>query len=224
VPPWPPCASASSAPPGSPPPPSSSPAPRVEGVEVVGHRRPRPARARPSPTSTRSPVWSTPTSSWWPTPRSTPSTTRCPTVSTGAGRWPPWPPASTCCARSPSRPTPTKPDRWPPPMPVPALVLMEAFHYRYHPLFARVRELISLRRRRDRASRRGVPCASRVLGQGHPLEPGPGRRSHHGCRVLPDPHGPAPGRRRARGHRGRARLRSPGIDRYMEADSVSPTG
>ena len=71
------------------------------------------------------------------------STTRCRTACTASGPAPHSPPASTCCAKSRSPPTPTRPARSPNWPPKSDRVVMEAFHYRYHPLTLRVEEIIA---------------------------------------------------------------------------------
>src|SRR5271169_3662928 len=68
------------------------------------------------------------------------------------------------------------------------LVVMEAFHYRYHPLFARVRELIATGAVGSVRHIEAWLCFP-LLSEGHPLEPGAGRRGHHGRRLLSHPHG-----------------------------------
>ncbi len=144
-----------------------------------------------------------------PTPTSTPSTTRCPTACTGDGRWPPWRPASTCCARSPSPPTPTRPgggggD------PAPGVVVMEAFHYRYHPVFC-ARSRIARRgggRARCSASRRGsasrcrcsrTSATSSTWPAGPPWTPAATPSTWPGTSPAPSPRssrpGPSSGRR-----------------------------
>ena len=77
-----------------------------------------------------------------PTTRSTRSTTRCRTDCTPSGRSARSRRASTCCARSRSPRTPPRRRRWPQAAERTGRVLTEAFHWRYHPLAARMREVV----------------------------------------------------------------------------------
>ncbi len=82
------------------------------------------------------------------------------------------------------------------------VVVMEAFHYRYHPVFMRARAIARRRRRRRGAAHRDVALFSLADVQGHPVPARPGRRGRHGRRLLRHSHGPTPRRLRARGRLG----------------------
>ena len=71
------------------------------------------------------------------------STTHCQMACTAGGPGLRWPPVNTCCAKSRSPPTRTKPARSPNWPHKSDRVVMEAFHYRYHPLALRVEEIIA---------------------------------------------------------------------------------
>ena len=115
--------------------------------------------------------------------------------------------ASTCCARSRSPPTPTKPRRWRRSRRATGLVVMEAFHYRYHPLAQRLR--------RDRATSGELGtvehietwmCIPLLPKRRHPLAARPRRRIDDGRRLLRDP--PRCGRSAAGRARGRSARRA----------------
>ncbi len=77
----------------------------------------------------------------------------------------------------------------------PSLVVMEAFHYRYHPLIARVLDLIAdgaVGRVQAHRNRDVFPADQ---ARRHPLAARSGRWRAHGCRVLRGP--PAPDAARA---------------------------
>jgi predicted dehydrogenase len=78
------------------------------------------------------------------------------------------------------------------------LVVMEAFHYRYHPLARRVREILDGDRTSvPRRHAHGLPAPD---AQRHPVEPRPRRRLHHGHGLLHGAPAPAVGGRGADGH------------------------
>ena len=127
-------------------------------------------------------------------------------------------PASTCCARSRSPPTPTRPPRSRQPPSGTACVVMEAFHWRYHPLRQRLVEIVGSGELGEiRRSRRGVLPAAEASR--HPLEPGAGGRVADGRRLLRG--APAPDRRRCgAGRRAGRRVRPAkftggGVDRAL---------
>ena len=144
-----------------------------------------------------------------PTPTSTRSTTRSPTGCTRSGRSPRSRPASTCCARSRSPRTRRRPKTSPRSRTRTGLVVMEAFHYRYHPLAHRMREIVDsgelgTTRRVETALCFPLPEVLR-----HPLPVRPRGRRHDGRRHLHRAHG-APARPRgARGRVGRRRSCAP---------------
>jgi predicted dehydrogenase len=98
------------------------------------------------------------------------------------------------------------------------LVLMEAFHYRYHPLFARVRELIASGTVGTVTHVQAALCFPLLSGKDIRWNPAlaGGATMDAGCypihmiRHLIDTEPEVTA--------ARARLRSPGIDRYMQAD------
>jgi predicted dehydrogenase len=98
------------------------------------------------------------------------------------------------------------------------LVLMEAFHYRYHPLFGRVRELISSGTIGTVRSAEAALCFPLFSGKDIRWDPGlaGGATMDAGCypihmiRHLIDCEPEVTS--------AQARLRSPGIDRFMEAE------
>ena len=98
------------------------------------------------------------------------------------------------------------------------LVLMEAFHYRYHPLFGRVRELLATGAVGTVRSIEAALCFPLLSGKDirwNPLLAG-GATMDAGCypiHMIRHLAGSEPEVTAAR-----ARLRSPGIDRFMEAD------
>jgi predicted dehydrogenase len=106
----------------------------------------------------------------------------------------------------------------------PGLVLMEAFHYRYHPLFARVRELAAtgaVGTVRHIEAALCFPLFSSKDIRWNPALAG-GATMDAGCypiHMIRHLIGSEPEVTAAR-----ARLRSPGIDRYMEADLRFPDG
>ena len=78
------------------------------------------------------------------TPTSTPSTCPSPMASTPSGPWPRWMPGNMSSARSPSPPMPPRRPRRRRGRRAAAgrLVVLEAFHYRYHPLAHRMLEIV----------------------------------------------------------------------------------
>ena len=158
-------------------------------------------------------------------PTSTRSTTRCRTACTAGGPSPRSKRASTCCARSRSPRTPTRPSRWPRSKKRTGLVVMEAFHYRYHPLADRLVEIAhdgTLGEIEHIHTWMVIPLLPRSdirwqldLAGGSTMDVG----------LLHDPPAAIAGAGRARGgRRTSARERSPGVDRWLQADMASPTG
>jgi len=85
----------------------------------------------------------------------------------------------------------------------------EAFHYRYHPLFARVLALIesgTVGTVRHIQAALCFPLLSARTSAGTR----PCRRGHHGCRLLSHPHGPSLAGSEPEVTAAAARLRSPG--------------
>ena len=113
---------------------------------------------------------------------------------------PPSMPASTCCARSRSRPTRDEAVEVAAAAERAGLVVIEAFHYRYHPLARRMREIVDERRAGPPAPRRGVellPAAQVLATSATALDLAGGARMDAGCYAV---HMAAPGGRgRARG-------------------------
>ena len=105
------------------------------------------------------------------------------------------------------------------------LVVMEAFHYRYHPVAQRMLDIVASRRARRAAARRDVDVHPAAAAEGHPVPARPRRRRHDGHRLLRDPHEPPRGGRRADGRQraGAARSR-PDVDRWMRAELHYPDG
>jgi len=104
------------------------------------------------------------------------------------------------------------------------LVLMEAFHYRYHPLFARVRELVDGGAVGPVRHAEAWLCFPLFSGKDIRWDPSlaGGATMDAGCyplHMLRHLTGAEPEVVSAR-----ARLRSPGIDRYMEAQLRFPGG
>jgi len=98
------------------------------------------------------------------------------------------------------------------------LVLMEAFHYRYHPLFARVRELVAtgaVGTVRHIEAALCFPLLSSKDIRWDPLLAG-GATMDAGCYPIHMVRHLAASEPEVTG--ARARLRSPGIDRFMEGD------
>jgi predicted dehydrogenase len=104
------------------------------------------------------------------------------------------------------------------------VVVMEAFHYRYHPLFARVRELIATGAVGPIRHIEAALCFPLLSGKDIRWDPAlaGGATMDAGCypihmiRHLADAEPEVVA--------ARARLRSPGIDRFMEADLRFPDG
>ena len=200
--------------------------PRARGCHRGRRRRARPVPGRGlrgPPRHRRRATATTPT--WWPTPSSTRSTTRCPTVCTASGRWPRSKPASTCCARSPSPPTRTRRWRWRRWPSAPGLVVAEAFHYRYHPLARRMREVVEQRRAGSASATSRPAPASRCPGSmtSATASTWPAARSWTPaatrCTMLR-----LVGDGRARGDLGPGPAAVPGVDRAMQADLRFPSG
>ena len=82
-------------------------------------------------------------------------------------------------------------------------VLVEAFHWRYHPLAARMREVVRSGALGEVRHVEAALCIPLPAARRHPLPLRSGRRRHHGHRLLRDQHGALPGRGGAeRGGRG----------------------
>ena len=108
----------------------------------------------------------------------------------------------------------------------PDLVVMEAFHYRYHPVArADARDRRESGELGDAAAHRDVDVHPAAAAEGHPVPLRPRRRRRHGHRLLRDPHEPA-GRGRAsrRSSSAQARLAKPNVDRWMRAELRYPDG
>jgi predicted dehydrogenase len=98
------------------------------------------------------------------------------------------------------------------------LVLMEAFHYRYHPLFGRVRELVATGAVGTVRHVEAALCFPLLSGKDIRWNPrlAGGATMDAGCYPLHMIRHVADSEPEVTS--ARARLRSPGIDRYMEAD------
>jgi len=106
----------------------------------------------------------------------------------------------------------------------PGVVVMEAFHYRYHPLFARVRELVATGAVGTVRHIEAALCFPLFSGKDIRWDPrlAGGATMDAGCyplHMIRHVAGAEPEVTSAR-----ARLRSPGIDRFMEADLRFPDG
>ena len=197
---------------------------RRRRVRRRGCERPRAEPGR-SPPSTTSPRCTSPTRRCWPTTRSTPCTTRCPTACTACGRCGRWHAASTCCARSPSPPTPMRHERVADAADASGLVVMEAFHWRYHPMAARMLEIIASGELGDVRRVEAALCFPLPMVQGHQMAVAAGRRGADGRRLLSGPHGADAGRRRADGGPGLGASCAPrGWTAGWKRSSPSPTG
>ena len=101
------------------------------------------------------------------------------------------------------------------------LVVMEAFHYRYHPLAIRLVSLLRSGELGPDPPHRSVDVHAAVARWRHPLAARPGRRLDDGPRLLHDPPDAIARRRRARGRVGRG-SRTIGRRRSMAARRHAP--
>ncbi len=154
-----------------------------------------------------------------------PSTTLSPTGSMPSGPCAPSLPASTCCARSLLPPTHPKPSGWRAAAAASGLVVMEAFHWRYHPLarsaWSRSSKVASsgYSERVEAAFCFPLPFRHDIRWQ---LSLAGGAMMDAGCyavHMVRTMAGAEPAVTTAT-----ARLRSPGVDRYMRAEMEFPDG
>ena len=165
------------------------PARGLRGVEVaaVASRSRDRARRFAAPTEFR--ALTRATRACWPIATSTRSTTRSPLVFTASGPCERSKPASTFSARSPLQPMRWRRGRCKRHRGFRGLVLCEAFHSRYHPLAARMKEIVTSGAERHPTRRRAY-----VRGDSRPSRhsvPAPARwRGHDALRLLRGEHAP----------------------------------
>ena len=126
--------------------------------------------------------------------------------------------ASTCCARSRSRRTRRKPSGSPRSPPRPDLVVMEAFHYRYHPVAERMRAIAQSGELGELRRIETSMCIPLPLPNDIRYRYDLARRRGHGRRLLRHAHEPARGRCRAERRRAEAKLARPDVDRWLHAE------
>jgi len=104
------------------------------------------------------------------------------------------------------------------------VVVMDAFHYRYHPLFARVRELVTTGAVGTVRHLEAALCFPLLSGKDIRWDPAlaGGATMDAGCYPIHMVRHLAGSEPEVIG--ARARLRSPGIDRFMQADLRFPDG
>ena len=158
------------------------------------------------------------------TPRLTPSTSRCPTGCTATGPWPRWPRGKHVLCEKPFTANADEARDGRPRGGRTGLVVMEAFHYRYHPLAARLVEIVGSGELGP-IERIEISFSAPLAKRGdirYRLDLAGGATHGHGLLPL-SPAATLVGRG-PRVVSARAKLSSPGVDRAMVPDFSLPGG